>query len=153
MATAGARFSGNAARLISMKSGHDDLVFSRRLLTALASLASCNIGSGRCDEASLLEDPADDLRHRGVICLKNLVTAPDPVGGRGREKVKAANGSAVSKEALKDTKNLAILRSARGIEQGEWQNDVAVKAFQLERQLMGFRGSTEVDTKGLKTAM
>ncbi|KAK7531007.1 uncharacterized protein J3D65DRAFT_602107 [Phyllosticta citribraziliensis] len=125
-----------------MKSGHDDLVFSRRLLTALASLASCNIGfpwtassfapflrsgSGRCDEASLLEDPADDLRHRGVICLKNLVTAPDPVGGRGREKVKAANGSAVSKEALKDTKNLAILRSARGIEQGEWQNDVAVQ--------------------------
>ncbi|KAK7528819.1 myosin-binding striated muscle assembly central-domain-containing protein [Phyllosticta citriasiana] len=58
----------------------------------------------------LVEDDADDLRHRGVVCLKNLVTAPGPVGGRGREKVKALNGPAVLKEVLKETKNPAILQ-------------------------------------------
>lgn len=56
-------------------------------------------------------EESEELVHRGVVCVRNVVCAPGDAGGRGREKVGAAGGAAVLKEALrKSTRNREIMQ-------------------------------------------
>lgn len=57
----------------------------------------------------MCEDDGEELKHRGLAVLLNVVSAPGNVGAKGLEKVKAANGADVVKEALRKTKNSEIL--------------------------------------------
>jgi len=49
----------------------------------------------------LCKDEKEELVHRGVVCIRNIVCAPEDVGKRGKEKMKAAGGAEVLKEAVR----------------------------------------------------
>ncbi|EON61331.1 hypothetical protein W97_00544 [Coniosporium apollinis CBS 100218] len=53
----------------------------------------------------------EECVHRGVVCVGNLVSAPEEVGVRAREKVKAEGGVEILRELLGKTKNQEILRA------------------------------------------
>ncbi|KAF2145532.1 uncharacterized protein K452DRAFT_283889 [Aplosporella prunicola CBS 121167] len=57
----------------------------------------------------LCEDDSQDLQHRGVVCIKNIVSAPGEAGANGREKVKALNGVEKLKDVLKKSRNPEVL--------------------------------------------
>lgn len=58
---------------------------------------------------SMCEDESDEIRHRGIVCVLNVVSAPEEVGTRGLKAVKDANGAELLKEALRKTKNQDVL--------------------------------------------
>jgi len=56
------------------------------------------------------EDEEEEIVHRGVVCLRNVICASGEVGARGRKKVKEQDGVHVLKEALKRSSNQEILQ-------------------------------------------
>ncbi|KZF19466.1 putative actin cytoskeleton organization protein [Xylona heveae TC161] len=58
---------------------------------------------------SLCEEESDELVHRGVVCIRNLVCAPHPAGDLGTEKVRAEGGVEVLKQVLATANNPDIL--------------------------------------------
>lgn len=58
---------------------------------------------------TMCEDESDEMRHRGMACLANVVNAPGEVGVRGVKTVKESNAGEVVKEALRKTKNQEVL--------------------------------------------
>lgn len=63
---------------------------------------------------SLCEDANDELKHRGLVCLANMVNIPGEVGVRGARELKALHGADVIKDVLKATRKQEIL--AAGVE-------------------------------------
>lgn len=57
----------------------------------------------------LCDDDSDELRHRGVACLANVVSAPGDAGTKGIAKVKEEGGVETLKEMLRKTKDPTIL--------------------------------------------
>ncbi len=57
------------------------------------------------------EGEEDEIVHRGVVCVRNVVCASGEVGAKGRSKIEEREGINVLKEALKRTKNEAILET------------------------------------------
>lgn len=55
-------------------------------------------------------DENDELKHRGFVCLANVINAPGDVGKRGMEKVKGEGGVLIVQTALKQTKNREVLQ-------------------------------------------
>ncbi|SPO03959.1 probable cro1 protein [Cephalotrichum gorgonifer] len=54
-------------------------------------------------------DESDDLRHRAAVILLNVVTAAEPVGKQGRDKVKAEGGVGVLTEAAKKSRRAEVV--------------------------------------------
>ena len=54
-------------------------------------------------------DGNDELKHRGVVCLANVVNAPGKIGPEAVERVKGEGGIQVLQDALKATKNQEIM--------------------------------------------
>jgi protein unc-45 len=52
----------------------------------------------------LCADDSEELRHRGVVCVQNLVVAPGDIGKLAREKVKEERGLEVLREMVKSTR-------------------------------------------------
>ena len=62
----------------------------------------------------LCQEEGEDMRHRGAVCLRNVVCAPGEVGERGRQKVEMDGGVAVLMHLLKLSKSPEVL--AVGVE-------------------------------------
>lgn len=54
-------------------------------------------------------DESEEMKHRGLVCVLNLMEAPGKVGEDAMSKVKAEGGEAVLKESLRGTKSPEIL--------------------------------------------
>ena len=59
---------------------------------------------------TMCADESDEVKHRGVVCLLNVITAPDQVGRDGMAKVKATNGAEILKAVLQQTKNPQVMQ-------------------------------------------
>lgn len=102
----------------------DDLATRRAAGGALAMLTECSdavvdavVARARGVEILLglaTEPASEELRHRGVVCVKNLVLAEGEVGERARAKVKEEDGPEVLRELLKGEANTTIL--SEGVE-------------------------------------
>jgi len=57
----------------------------------------------------LCHDDDEGLRHRGAVCIFNVVNAPNDVGISGVEKVKAEGGINALKECLKKSRSQEVL--------------------------------------------
>lgn len=57
----------------------------------------------------LCKEDQEELRHRGVVCILNILTAPGKVGEWGLKKVKEADGVGVLKECLKKSRSQGVL--------------------------------------------
>jgi hypothetical protein len=58
---------------------------------------------------ALCKEDAEELRHRGVVCIMNVVTAPGKVGEWGVTKVKEAGGVNALKDCLKKSRSQEVL--------------------------------------------
>ena len=54
-------------------------------------------------------DESDEMKHRGFVCVANIVNAPGEVGKKGVERLKDENGVNVLQEALKETKSRDVM--------------------------------------------
>ncbi|KHJ35133.1 putative actin cytoskeleton organization protein [Erysiphe necator] len=68
----------------------------------------------------LCKEDEEDLRHRGVVCILNVLSIPNEIGKWGYEKIKNEKGFEILKECLKKSKNQEVL-------------DIAVEALKLMR--------------------
>jgi len=59
---------------------------------------------------TMCQDESDEVKHRGVVCLLNIISAPDGVGKNGLDRVKAANGAEILKASLQQTKNPQVMQ-------------------------------------------
>ncbi|CZT45881.1 probable cro1 protein [Rhynchosporium secalis] len=57
----------------------------------------------------LCKEDQEELRHRGIVCILNVVTAPDKVGEWGIKKVREAGGVDALKECLKKSRSQEVL--------------------------------------------
>ena len=57
----------------------------------------------------LCQEDDEELRHRGVVCVLNLITAPGNVGEWGVKKVKGEGGIDALKECLKKSRSQEVL--------------------------------------------
>ncbi|KAF4635834.1 hypothetical protein G7Y89_g2249 [Cudoniella acicularis] len=57
----------------------------------------------------LCKEDSEELRHRGVVCILNVVTAPGKVGEWGIKKVKGDSGIDALKECLKKSRSQEVL--------------------------------------------
>lgn len=57
----------------------------------------------------LCKENEEELRHRGVVCILNVVSAPGKVGEWGLQKVKEADGIDALKECLKKSRSQEVL--------------------------------------------
>ncbi|CAD6449282.1 a9c9da24-a763-4b34-9146-e4790eede6dc [Sclerotinia trifoliorum] len=58
---------------------------------------------------ALCTEEGEELRHRGVVCILNILTAPNKVGERGIQKVKENAGLESLKECLKKSRDQQVL--------------------------------------------
>ena len=58
---------------------------------------------------ALCREDGEELRHRGVVCVLNLLTAPGKVGGWGVKKVEEENGIDALKECLKKSRSQEVI--------------------------------------------
>lgn len=58
---------------------------------------------------SLCQEEDEGLRHRGAVCILNIVSAPNDIGPRGVEEVKAEGGIDALKECLKKSRSQEVL--------------------------------------------
>ncbi|KAK0660007.1 Ring assembly protein 3 [Lasiodiplodia hormozganensis] len=102
----------------------EDLATRRAAGGALAMLTECSdavvdavIKRDRGVEILLAlasDSGSDELRHRGAVCIKNLVVAEGEIGQRAKEKVREEDGEEVLKQMLVKEKSTPILQE--GIE-------------------------------------
>jgi len=59
----------------------------------------------------MCEDDSAEMRHRGVVCLLNIVSAPGEAGKDGLAKIKAVNGADVLRTALQKSKDPQVLQA------------------------------------------
>jgi protein unc-45 len=60
---------------------------------------------------ALCKDENEEVRHRGVVCVRNLCCAPGKAGEKGREAVKEKGGKEALTESLRMSRNPGILQS------------------------------------------
>lgn len=60
----------------------------------------------------MCRDESEDVRLRGVVCVRNLVCAPGALGQRAREAVRAESGMEVVKGILRKETNREVLEAA-----------------------------------------
>lgn len=57
----------------------------------------------------MCREEGEELRHRGVVCVLNVLTAPGKVGEWGVKKVKEEGGVEALKECLKLSRSQEVL--------------------------------------------
>jgi hypothetical protein len=62
----------------------------------------------------LCTDDTDEVKHRGLVCILNLVSAPGDVGVKGLEKVRLLDGEEVIKQGLRECRQPDVM--AVGVE-------------------------------------
>ncbi|KAI4763580.1 ARM repeat-containing protein [Aureobasidium sp. EXF-3400] len=62
----------------------------------------------------LCTDDADDVKHRGLVCILNLISAPGDIGVKGLEKVKQQDGVEEIKTSLRECREPNVM--AVGVE-------------------------------------
>lgn len=82
---------------------------------------------------ALCKEDSEELRHRGVVCILNVMTAPGKVGEWGVTKVKEAGGVEALKECLKKSRSQEVL-------------EITVEA--LKKLLEEKKSSSEVALRG-----
>ena len=77
----------------------------------LAASAVLEAKEGRGVKAVLgmCEDESEEMRHRGLVCVSNLVRVDGEAGKRAVSMVKEQDGAALLRRALKDSKNAELL--------------------------------------------
>lgn len=60
----------------------------------------------------LCREDQDELRHRGLVCILNILTAPGKIGKWGVAQIKGLKGIETLKECLKKTRNQDIVNIA-----------------------------------------
>lgn len=58
---------------------------------------------------SILEDSEEDMLHRGVVCVANLATAPEPLGTLAKDKLKAQDVHGKLKKVEQGPKSMDLL--------------------------------------------
>jgi len=53
----------------------------------------------------------EEMRHRGVVCLKNLVTAPGDTGFKGREALRKERGAEILRDMLVQTASREVMET------------------------------------------
>ena len=76
---------------------------------AVSAVLDAKDGRGIKVLLSMCADDSDEMRHRALACLANIVGAPGEVGKRGIGQVKADKGKEAITAALKGTRDTAIL--------------------------------------------
>lgn len=72
------------------------------------------VGKGVQALLAMCADESEEVRHRGLVCLGNVVGAPGKVGQRGAKAVKNAEGVEMVRESIKGTKSREVV--AIGVE-------------------------------------
>ncbi|RAL67340.1 hypothetical protein DID88_008099 [Monilinia fructigena] len=57
----------------------------------------------------MCKEDEEEMRHRGVVCILNVLTAPNKVGEWGTKKVKENGGLEALKECLKKSRGQQVL--------------------------------------------
>ncbi|KXT03370.1 hypothetical protein AC578_3988 [Pseudocercospora eumusae] len=95
----------------------EDLATRRAAGGALAMLtewdsaveAVLNKDKGMQRLVDMCADESEELRHRGFVCLVNVVNAPGEIGERGIRALKEAKAGEVLKDALRQSKSQEVL--------------------------------------------
>ncbi len=113
----GSKQAGNRLHILLALADVDDLATRRAAGGALAMLTEWDAAAdavvardrGVRILLGLCAEDDDEMRHRGVVCLRNLVSAPGEVGHKGKEKVELEGGVAVLKDVLKNSRDQNVL--------------------------------------------
>lgn len=77
--------------------------------SAVEAILNKEDGKGVLRLVGMCEDESDEMRHRGFVCVGNLVNAPGEVGERGVKALKDEGAVEVLKEALRKSKSQDVL--------------------------------------------
>jgi len=58
----------------------------------------------------LCEDESEEVRHRGIVVMRNLVNAPGKIGKKGREAVKMDGGEVVVRKLVVESKDREVVK-------------------------------------------
>ncbi|KAK5121845.1 hypothetical protein LTR85_004720 [Meristemomyces frigidus] len=115
----GSKDANRRMQILLALSDVDDLATRRAAGGALAMLtewdAAVNAvlqakeGKGVRAVLGMCEDDNEEMKHRGLVCIMNLINAPYEVGGKAIAMIKADNGAEALKKALKGTRNADVL--------------------------------------------
>ncbi|KAF2842198.1 CRO1 protein [Patellaria atrata CBS 101060] len=113
----GSKAAANRLHIMLALTNVDDVAARRAAGGALAVLTGWDAvvdaviarDGGVRNLLSLCKEENEDLRHRAVVCVRNMVLASDGVGKRAVEKVRTENGVDILKDLLKKTNNQEIL--------------------------------------------
>ena len=114
----GSKAASNRMHILLALADAEDLATRRAAGGALAMLtewdeaakAVLNKDRGVKIVLGMCDDESDEIRHRGVVCLLNMISAPGDVGLNGLKAVKAEKGEEVLRKALRGTKNPEVLQ-------------------------------------------
>ncbi|POS86615.1 hypothetical protein EPUL_000599 [Erysiphe pulchra] len=124
--TDGGKQASNRMHILLALTDAQDLATCRAAGGALASLTQWDTAVNSILERDrgahlllrLCGEDQEELRHRGVVCVLNVLSAPGEIGKWGLEKIKNEKGIEILKECLKKSKNQEIL-------------DIAVEALKI----------------------
>ena len=58
----------------------------------------------------LCKDESEDVKHRGVVCVRSVVGAPGEIGERGKAEVKKQEGLEILKQLLITSRNQEVIQ-------------------------------------------
>ncbi|TEY38469.1 hypothetical protein BOTCAL_0489g00030 [Botryotinia calthae] len=113
----GSKQASQRTHIILALTDADDFATRRAAGGALASLTEWDTAVTAILERergvnlllALCTEEEEEIRHRGAVCILNILTAPNKVGEKGRELVKENAGLECLKECLKKSRNQQIL--------------------------------------------
>lgn len=113
----GSKQASHRMHLLLAMADSEDLATRRAAGGALASLTEWDTAVNAILERdrgvgillALCREDSEELRHRGVVCILNVLTAPNKVGEWGVKKVKEGGGVETLKECLKKSRSQEVL--------------------------------------------
>lgn len=113
----GSRQASNRLHILLALADAEDFATRRAAGGALASLTEWDAAVTAVLERErgvkillkLCAEDEEELRHRGVVCILNLLSIPGDVGKKALEKVNGDDGIEVLKECLKKSRNQEVL--------------------------------------------
>jgi hypothetical protein len=113
----GSKQASHRMHILLALADSEDLATRRAAGGALASLTEWDTAVNAILERdrgvtillALCQEDSEELRHRGVVCVLNVLTAPGKVGEWGITKVKAENGVEALKGCLKRSRGQEVL--------------------------------------------
>ncbi|KAK4544372.1 hypothetical protein LTR36_004263 [Oleoguttula mirabilis] len=77
---------------------------------AVDAVLGAKEGKGVKSVLVMCQDDNEEMKHRGLVCVTNLVNAPDEAGIKAMATIKELGGMEIVREALKGTRNPDILK-------------------------------------------